>query len=109
MKIDVMGVSYEIAERSEADDYRLTEANAYCDWTARLIVIEKDPEGDLNCMAEFSKKLLRHEIVHAFLLESGLSESSLPFESWAVNEEMVDWFARIGPRIYAAWQTAGAV
>lgn len=109
MKIDVLGVAYEIAERLVTDDPRLEEANGYCDWTERLIVVEKNPDGDLGDMAKFSQKVLRHEITHAFLAESGLNECSAPTESWSNNEEMVDWFARIGPRIYAAWQASGAV
>jgi hypothetical protein len=28
---------------------------------------------------------------------------------WAKNEEMVDWFALQGPKIYAAWKEAGAI
>ena len=34
------------------------------------------------------KKVIRHELVHAFLFESGLSVNS-----WADNEEIVDWIA----------------
>lgn len=37
---------------------------------------------------------LRHEVIHAFLFESGLSASSLVYEgAWATNEGMVDYFA----------------
>ena len=53
--------------------------------------------------------LWRHEIVHAFLLESGLAECSGDTDCWAQNEAMVDWFARQGQKIYAAWLEAGAL
>lgn len=46
-----------------------------------------------------------NEIVHAFLLESGLDENS----EWARNEELVDWIAIQGPKIWKAWQEADAV
>lgn len=56
------------------------------------------------------KQTIRHELVHAFLDESGLQENSNQFEgSWATNEEMVDWIALQGPKIYEAWRTAGAL
>ena len=55
------------------------------------------------------KQTLRHEIVHAFLGESGLSNNSNSIDAWARNEEVVDWFAIQGPKIYKAWQEAGAV
>ena len=51
------------------------------------------------------KKNVRHELVHAFLFECGLAENS----NWAQNEELVDWIAIQGPKIYKAWQDAGAV
>ena len=52
-----------------------------------------------------SKKVVRHEIVHAFLTESGLAENSF----WAQNEELVDWIAIQGPKLIKAWQEAGAL
>jgi hypothetical protein len=56
------------------------------------------------------KQTLRHEIVHAFFNESGLSDSSAsPANGWAKFEEMVDWIAIQGPKIYAAWHEAGAL
>ena len=36
-----------------------------------------------------------HEIVHAFLHESGLSSNS----EWAMNEEIADWIALQLPKI----------
>ena len=56
------------------------------------------------------KKILRHEIVHAFLHQSGLSENAGVYKSaWPGNEEMVDWFAIQGTKIYKAWKEAGAL
>lgn len=56
------------------------------------------------------KETLRHEIVHAFLFESGLADCSIILNSpWAKNEEMVDWIAHQGPKIYKAWQDADAL
>lgn len=47
---------------------------------------------------------LRHEIIHAYLDESGLGSCSLPAEAWAVNEEMVDYFATMMPKIYKTFE-----
>ena len=56
------------------------------------------------------KKTLRHEIMHAFLNESGLSDSSNQYGgAWAKNEEMVDWIALQGEKIYNAWKEANAL
>lgn len=108
MKIHIMGVEWTICEKSEKEDPRLEECDGLCDWTTRSIVIRKDVEGNLADMEKYIRKVKRHEIVHAFLCECGMDECSARADIWARNEEMIDWFARIGPRITKAWQEANA-
>lgn len=44
------------------------------------------------------------------MARSGLNVNSLPCEDgWATNEEMVDWIAIQGPKIFKAWKEAGAL
>lgn len=53
---------------------------------------------------------LRHEVVHAFLNESGLQWNSFaPEKAWAKNEEMVDWFAIQAPKIFKVYQELGCI
>jgi len=52
----------------------------------------------------YQNKIARHEIVHAFLYESGLDCNSLKQYNWAENEEMVDWFAIQGPKIFKIYK-----
>ena len=42
---------------------------------------------------------VRHEVIHAYLSESGLNSSSNGVDCWARNEEMVDWFAIQMPKL----------
>lgn len=107
MRIDIMGSSWEIIEKKEQEEPRLENADGICDWTTRSIVIRKEADGNLADMSRYIRKVTRHEIVHAFLIECGLDESSAEMPAWARNEEMVDWFARLGPRIGKAWEAAG--
>lgn len=58
----------------------------------RVIKISKDTKHDLPAT-------LRHEIIHAFLFESGLWVNSNSVECWAMNEEMIDWIAIQYPKI----------
>ena len=54
------------------------------------------------------KETLRHEILHAFLNESGLCSSTLCFEGgWTKNEEMIDWFAIQFPKIAKVYKECG--
>lgn len=110
-EVDIMGTMYRIQERSAQEDDRLDECSGFCDWTTKEIVVRRE-EGDkwsLGDMKEFSKKVLRHEITHAMLVESGLAESSGDTDAWAKNETMVDWIARQGVKLYRAWVAAKAV
>ena len=105
-KINILGSEWTIKEQSETENELLKNCDGYCDWTTKEIVIEREINGTLSDMQQYIKKVTRHEIIHAFLFESGLSECSGEAEAWATNEEMVDWFARQGSKIYAAWVAA---
>lgn len=109
MTVNILGSRYEIKTQSASENELLKDCNGYCDWTTRQIIIEREMEGDLGDMGCYYRKVLRHEIVHAFALESGLDACSGQTDAWARNETMVDWIARQGPKIYAAWQEAGAL
>lgn len=109
MTVDILGAQWTIAERTKADDATLADCDGYCDWTSRLIVIEREIDGNLDDMEKYIRKVKRHEIIHAFLHECGLAECTMSTQAWAKNEEMVDWFARLGPQIFIAWMTAGVL
>lgn len=109
MTVDILGTPYAIREQSESENRLLENCDGYCDWTTKEIIVEREKSGTLGDMDCYFRKVLRHEIVHAFAIESGLHESSGGTDAWACNEVMVDWFARQGPKIYAAWQEVGAL
>lgn len=94
MKVKILGTEYEIIMDAEEKDYPiLKDADGYADFTIKKIVVKKliqDGESyeDLEL---WQRKTLRHEIIHAFLYESGLWQNS--FKDWARNEEMTDWIA----------------
>ena len=94
MKVKILGTEYEIVMDAEEKDYPiLKDADGYADFTIKKIVVKKliqDGESyeDLEL---WQRKTLRHEIIHAFLYESGLWQNS--FKDWARNEEMTDWIA----------------
>lgn len=113
MQVSILGCPYEVEYRYKADDLGLLDCDGYCDTSTKRIVVKKYSEEDrkdpnsLGDLDAYKKKCTRHEIVHAFMYESGLSVNALDYEgAWARNEEMVDWFAIQGPKIYAAWKAA---
>jgi hypothetical protein len=72
-----------------------------------IVKILEPDERSLCDLDKYQKEVLRHEIIHAFLYESGLDACAGPAESWASNEEMVDWFAIQSPKIFRVFQEQG--
>ena len=64
---------------------------------------------DKELIKTTTKKVKRHEIVHAFLKESGLDCASHHAIAWAQDEEIVDSMAHQGLKLYQAWEKAGAI
>ena len=116
--VNVLGTEYTITVKKYDEDeaFARRSIDGYCDGLIKQIVVcdmstykgwEHEPP---ETIAVSQKETLRHEIVHAFFDESGLGSSSISVDgAWAKNEEMVDWIALQGPKIFKAWQEAGAV
>lgn len=113
MRTSVLGVPYTLEYRKKAKDTNLAHCDGYCDFSTKTIVVkdytaaERREPMTMADLEAYKRKCMRHEITHAFLYESGLSINSLNLDgSWATNEEMVDWVAIQGPKLYAAWTAA---
>ena len=110
-KVSILGTEYRI----RFDDYNSPELKGksrfgYTFYDEKLIVCE-DFDTDEEWKSESEevkssrrKSVLRHEITHAFLMESGVAQNSNSTDAWAMNEEMVDWFAIQSPKIFAVFQ-----
>lgn len=99
MKVNILGTSYQIFEKSESEDTNLKNCDGYCDKTSKKIVIIAKPSNcDLDDWNVCKKKILRHEIIHAFLYESGLHEN-FEHKQYGHDETFVDWIAVQFPKI----------
>ena len=109
MKVNVMGTEYTVEILTKEDDEFLKKADGYCDKTSKRIVVKaKDETNELDDYSVYEKTVLRHEIVHAFLFESGL-HNNFNHPEWGHDETMVDWIATQGLKIYKAWESVGAL
>lgn len=86
MKINILGTKYDIRIIDKSEDTRLEESAGICDYTDKTILIGKGYDTDLKKPLEALKKTIRHELVHAFLFESGLASQCY----WAESEEVID-------------------
>lgn len=94
--INVLGTTYTIEPRNLKDkDY-----DGFTDNTNKLIVIRSDNQNEVGDFDFLQKKQLRHEIIHAFLSESGLQCNWQHMEQSGHDETMVDWFAIQSPKIF---------
>lgn len=108
-KVSILGCNWNIHESNETQEPRLVGADGFCDDSAKEIFVDSlakvDKSRAKKNLESYKKKVLRHEIIHAFLYESGLAECT----DWATNEEIVDWIARQGLKLYEAWKQAECV
>ena len=94
--VDILGVEYTIKESNKVEDMNLEHCDGYCDHSTKTIVIDtfQDSPNSLKDLETYKKLVIRHEMVHAFLFESGLGGCS-----WAKDEEIVDWIAAQFPKM----------
>lgn len=113
-EVMILGTPYQLkfmTEKEEPDFIKLN-IQGYCDSDLRLIVIidtdnSESWEGTPAEKRRYAEKLIiRHEIIHAYFNESGLQDSSIKVEDrgWSKNEEMIDWLAIQGPKIFKTFQ-----
>lgn len=98
-EIYVLGTRYTVVETDMQTDKRLSDCDGFCDKTSKEIVITTEKEGsELADWEWYRRKILRHEIIHAFFMESGLQEN---FENkpWGIMETLIDWIAIQYPKI----------
>lgn len=104
-KVNILGSEWSVKFGDEKEYPNLVKNDGYTDLSIREIVVDdmEASQGQIGAKSDlesYQKHVVRHEIIHAFLLESGLDSNSNSADSWAVNEEMVDWFAIQTPKIF---------
>lgn len=106
IKVDIRGEEWTVVVGAKAEDYpALKGLSGFADYTVRKIVIKEfiRTERSVENVMEEIYYTLRHELVHAFLYESGLGVCTCAVNAWAENEEMIDWFAFMMPKIMDAF------
>lgn len=106
--VNILGTEYTITEVPCDEDINLENADGYCDPTMKKIVLSDLKEYTKSSDERrkvMQKVTIRHEIIHAFLGESGLERCSNPSKGgWSKNEEMVDWIALQFPKILEVYK-----
>ena len=103
-EINILGTQYKVLFEEFGDSM---ECDGYCDVTVREIRIRKNNTNKVGCMDELMRRALRHEIIHAFMFESGLGFDWQHSEEFGHDETTVDWFATQSPKIYKVYMELG--
>ena len=106
MKTNILGAEWNIEYRNADADPLLKEDDGYTDPSVKRIVIANKRE---NCSIQDYKYMqrenLRHEIIHAFLFESGLG-FNFEHNEFGHEETMIDWIAIQFPKILEVFKEA---
>ena len=110
--VNILGTEYTVYIEPTDGNKKLSECNGYTDYTTKEIHLKDFKAESLDLMSLdnlpiYRDKVIRHEIIHAFLLESGLDSNSSYSDTWATNEEMVDFFAMQFPKIHKVYIELG--
>lgn len=109
MEANILGEIYKVETLNREEDTALIDGDVggYCDSTSRRIVVRNLGEDyAVDDVDTLTKRNLRHEIIHAFLYESGLGDN---FEHNRLGQEetMVDWIALQFPKIAKVFKELG--
>jgi hypothetical protein len=106
MVLSVLGQDYDYEEIPGEDDPKMEGFDGYCDSYGKIIRINsKYSEKAPNCVGDleaYRRTVRRHEIIHAFFSESGLTE-------YNTDEVLVDWLALQFIKLEKAFQAVGAL
>lgn len=105
-KINILGTTYKVyLNVPYTKDPSLSGVFGYTSFHGKKIVVadvrtvpgweDADEAAALDTFA----CTVRHEVIHAYLMESGLNGSANQTDCWARNEEMIDWFALQMPKL----------
>lgn len=107
--ITILGTQYEIIVCSQ-DDINIDNPRqkpsdnalncwGLCETEKKKIYIDEE----LLASKKSFNRVLRHEILHAFAMESGLNNESL----WGQNEECIDYYAHQFPKMIELFDELG--
>lgn len=104
-KVNILGTEYEIIRESFEEE----TIDGFCDYTAHVIKIRNNNVNEVGDFEKLMKKQLRHEIIHAFLAESGLQANFEHYKQFGHEETIVDWFAIQFPKIMKVFEELGVL
>lgn len=89
MKVNILGTEYKIKYKKLGN----AGFDGECDFTEKKIIIRNDNFNGVGNFEYLQKKALKHEVIHAFMSESGLQNNWQHCEQFGHDETTIDWIA----------------
>lgn len=105
--IEIMGSLWSIKYQTGQECKFLEEADGITDASTHEIIIQAENPNNIGDMDIVRAIALRHELTHAYLYECGLGSNFEHANKFGHEETIVDWFARMFPRILKTYQELG--
>lgn len=104
--VEIMGVRYKITDASLE-----TNLLGQCDHLRKMLLIDVDQIKDVmgKGWKEEVKHTIRHEIIHAYLYESGMTGMVSWEGAYWQNELITDWMAVQYPKIVQTFKETGCL
>lgn len=103
--VSILGTPYKIIREKFGNE----DIDGETDYTSHQIRIRTDNINKLGDFDVLMKKQLRHEIIHAFMAESGLQANFEHYRQFGHDETTVDWFAIQFPKMLEVFKQVGAL
>lgn len=104
-EIEILGTVYQLLVDNDGMDQQ--NADGVCRCYAKRIQV-RPPEkmlcqdDGLEAKSSRYREVLRHELIHAILFESGLGD-------YCDDETLVDWLAKMAPRLIELFEEEGCL
>lgn len=104
-KVNVLGTEYDIMKGNSFLESK--NLDGLCRVYDKEIIVRSkdsmlDPDDSYEAKARRYKEVLRHELIHAFLSESGLDD-------YSSDEKLVEWLAIQFPKMLQAFKECDCV
>lgn len=111
--VTIFGAEWKIFKNIPPEEDVVFEGDCggYCDESSKSIFLRKYTDRELAGIKDYAameKYVLRHELIHAALLECGLGSNWCRADT-GHDETAVDWLAHKFVQLYQIFEQAGAI
>lgn len=109
--LNILGARWKMKIIPRESDPMFQQVDGYTDRSVKTIYIPDSAFGEIDDLRDYGaylKEVKRHEIIHAFLYESGLAQN-MYHSSFGHCEQSIDWYAMQFPKLIEAFKKAEAI